>query len=599
MLTQLDIRNIVLIDRLSLTCHKGLTALTGETGAGKSIILQALGLALGARAETRLIREGADKATVTASFDLPPSHTTTQAIRAILTQADYDDLWHDGEPLILRRSLGSDGRNKCAINDQPISQNLMQRIGEQLLEIHGQYDTHTLRKPEQQRDLLDRFGGLGALRDDVKAAWTSLQAAIHTWQATYDDQEQAARDEEYLRHAVSELKAAAVQEDEEAALIAERQTLMQVEKIRDMIATLETTLYGQSANNYTSTSQSSRGVVNDLNTALRQLERQNDHLITIFAPITETLARVMAEIEELENQTQQLRHDHNLDGNRQNDVEERLFFLRDLARKYRISVADLPAHFHTLQEKLTSLDQCADTLKQHGQAIQTAYQSYIAKAKDLSHRRRSSAQTLAKAIMAELPPLKLGNAELTITCTSAESPTEILRGDSLSDLPNGMGADGIDHIQFLVAMNAGLPMTPLHKTASGGELARLMLAIKVVTQTTDTTPVLIFDEIDTGMGGAVSEAVGQRLARLGHTETAQVFSITHAPQVAAWADYHWLIAKQDHDGMTTTSVTPLAPDARQKEIARMLAGSSITPEAMAAAQTLLDQSAAMPKTEAA
>ncbi|OIR09970.1 DNA repair protein RecN [mine drainage metagenome] len=550
MLLGLSIRDVVLIDRLEIAFAPGLAVLTGETGAGKSILLDSLGLALGARADSGLVRPGAPQLSVTAEFSLPAAHP------AFALLAEQDLAAEDG--LVLRRTVAADGRSRAFVNDQAISVGLLRRLGETLVEIHGQFESHGLLDPARHGAVLDAFGAL-----DVAAVRTA-HAAWKTAQRARTDAEAAlarARDEEdFLRHAVNELNALAPEPGEEDSLAARRAVMMHGEKlVEGMNAALQ--------------ALSGKGEVEAaLRAAQRALERVADKAEGRLDPVIAALDRAADETAEARNLLDRVSAGIDLDPRAQEKVEERLFALRAAARKHGVPVEGLPALRQRLADELQSLEAGGEGLARLTAAEAAARTAYAEAAKALSRQRLEAAERLDRAVAAELPPLKLDKARFQ---TRVEALPEEQWGDS-----------GLDRVTFEVATNPGSAPGPLGRIASGGELSRFMLALKVVLARTSPVPSIVFDEVDSGIGGAVAAAVGERLARL--ARDLQILVVTHSPQVAARGGQHWHVAKgDDGQGGTITRVSPLGPDERREEIARMLAGARVTAEARAAAASLL------------
>lgn len=557
MLAALSIRDVVLIERLNLTFKAGLCVLTGETGAGKSILLDALGLALGARGDSGLVRHGAEQATVVAEFDLAgagdhPAH-------ALLREQDLDV----EDTLVLRRTVTLDGRSRAFVNDQPVGVGLLRRLGETLVEVHGQFDTHGLLNPNSHRGLLDDYAGLGRDAAQVArlyAAWRAAEVASAT---AAEDATRARADEEYVRHAVKELETLDPQDGEEDALAEQRSQLMHREKLVDALNGAHGEIAGE------------RGAERALLTALRQLTRVADKAGGRLDPIITVLDQATADISEVGNALAALTADLGHDGATLEKIEERLFALRALARKHGRAVADLPALLADFRHRLTLIEDQGDLLAGLAKAAAEARAAYAAKAQALTAARKAAAARLDKAVARELAPLKLDRARF-VTAVDAVAEGE-------------WGPHGSDRVAFTVATNPGAPPGPLGKIASGGELARFMLALKVVLAQVGTVPSLIFDEVDTGIGGAVADAVGERLARLG--QNLQVLVVTHSPQVAARGRYHLNVRKRlgakSGGALPVTEVVALNDEERREEIARMLSGSEITPAARAAADALI------------
>ncbi|MEC9265923.1 MAG: DNA repair protein RecN [Pseudomonadota bacterium] len=552
MLTGLTIRDIVLIDRLRLSFSGGLAVLTGETGAGKSILLDSLGLALGRRSEAKLVRPGADKASITAEFDLPEDH----AVHAILDENDLPREDH----LILRRTVSADGRSKAFVNDQPVGIALLKQIGERLVEVQGQFDQHGLLDAATHIDLLDAFGGLDAERGQVERLFGGWQAARREYDKAAAKAEAARKEEDYLRFAAEELDKLAPQPGEEEDL-AERRTLLQnAERLTESITAAVDFLSGNG------------GVDDGLRQAQRALDRVADKMGERLNEVVAGLDRAAVEIEEAIGQLNRIGSDLNADSGELEDIEERLFALRDIARKHGAGVDDLPRLREDIAERLTFIDAGEERLAALTAQAEAARKEYERAAETLSAKRRSAAERLDAAVNAELPPLKLERARFATEIHPLE--------------PSKWGPNGRDRVGFAVTTNPGMPGGPLDKIASGGELSRFLLAIKVALAEVGTVPTLVFDEVDAGVGGATAAAVGERLGRL--AERLQVLVVTHSPQVAARGVSHWRVAKSTgNDGRAATSVSSLDPHNRREELARMLSGAEITDEARAAADRLI------------
>ncbi len=553
MLTRLSIRDIVLIDRLDLTVEPGLMVLTGETGAGKSILLDAFALALGGRGEGRLVRQGMAQGQVTAVFELPPGH----AARDLAERADLD---MEGD-LILRRVQLADGRTRAFINDQPVSVQTLRSIGQMLVEIHGQHDDRALTDTSEHRALLDAFGGL----KDKAAALASAHAVLRKAEADLAAQkariEKARADADYLRHAAGELEALAPAEGEETALAERRQRMMQSEKVVGELQEVFDLLSGHGS------------PVPALSSAQRRLDRRAEQAPDLAAPAAKALDQALLALEEARDALEKALRAAEFDPREQERIEERLFALRAASRKHNVPVDALAALAQRYTADLAALDAGEGHLKALETAARETRDAYQKQALALSRDRQSAAAELDGSVNAELPPLKLERARFITQITSDDAKAS---------------AEGIDLVEFHVQTNPGTKPGPMMKVASGGELSRFMLALKVVLADRGSAPTLVFDEIDTGVGGAVADAIGQRLARL--ADTVQVLSVTHAPQVAARAGRHFLIAKEDvgQGERVATRVVALETKARREEIARMLSGAEISDEARAAAGRLLD-----------
>ena len=550
MLVSLSIRDVVLIERLDLSPGPGLTALTGETGAGKSILLDSLGLALGERADAGLVRAGAAQASVSAGFAPPEGHPAFDLV------AEHG-IAAEGE-IVLRRVLGADGRSKAFVNDEAVGVGLLRRLGALLVEVQGQFAQVGLADEATHAGLVDAFGRLAPQRAAVAGAHASWRAAL----AALADAEAAvaaARAEEaFLRHAVEELRSLAPEEGEEDRLDAERRRLQQGERRAEAYAEALAALSRQ------------RGVAAALREAARALDRLPRPNDEAQAPLA-AIGRAQDAVAEAETLLERLAADSGPDPQGLERTEERLFALRAMARKHQTTVAALPALFASLAGRLAALDAGEERIAALAAAARAARETYRSAAEALSAARAEAARRLDRAVAKELGPLRLEKARFI---------TEV------APLPEeAWGAQGADTVRFLVAMNPGLPPAPLSRTASGGELARLMLALKVVLAAGATVPTLVFDEVDSGIGGATAAAVGERLARL--AAGLQVLVVTHSPQVAAKAAAHWRVAKRPARSGTVTTVTPLDEAERREEIARMLAGERITDAARAAADSLL------------
>lgn len=551
MLVTLSIRDIVLIDRLDLDFAAGMSVLTGETGAGKSILLDSLSLALGARGDADLVRHGEAQGQVTAVFDVAGTHP----VRTFLRDNDVDD---DGD-VILRRIQTADGRTRAFINDQPVSAGLMRQAGSLLVEIHGQHDDRALVDPESHRALIDVFGGLTAEADAVAAAHTAFKAAEKAV-TDHERRIEAARNEaDYLRAAVDELSQLKPQAGEEEQLAARRTDMMAVEKIAGDLNEAFETLNGTAS------------PIPELASLLRRLERKADQVPQLLGQPVRSLAEALDQLEETRGGLEAALRETEFDPRELESVEERLFALRAASRKFSVPVEELAGLCERMASDLADLDAGEDKLTALIEAADKARAAYDRKAASLSEKRRRTAKALEKAVEKELPDLKLERARFIV---------------ELESDPDNRGRSGIDQLEFHVQTNPGTKPGPMMKVASGGELSRFLLALKVCLADKGSAPTLVFDEIDTGVGGAVAEAIGLRLARL--AASVQVLTVTHAPQVAARAEGHFLIAKEAlKRDRVATRVQRIDEDHRSEEIARMLAGSVITEEARAAARRLL------------
>ncbi|HQS10344.1 MAG TPA: DNA repair protein RecN [Xanthobacteraceae bacterium] len=558
MLSSLSIRDIVLIEKLDLALADGLTVLTGETGAGKSILLDALSLALGGRGDGGLVRHGEAKGQVTAVFDLPLAHPA----RAILSAADIAD---EGD-VIVRRIQMADGRTRATINEQPVSVQTLRALGARLVELHGQHDDRALVDPTTHRTLLDAFGGLSAKTESVARLWRAWRAALSEAGAERARLEEAQKEADFIRHAVEELTALGPEAGEEVMLAQRRTTMMRSEKIAgDLSEALEAV-------------GGSGSPVPSLSAAVRRLERRAGESQGLVRPAVEAIDLALDALETARSHLETALRDAAFDPRELERVEERLFALRAAARKYGGAIDDLPKVAARFAAQLDALNRSATTLAALEAKVAEAEDAYRGAAAALSADRKAAGAKLDAAVDAELPPLKLERAHFTARIDSD---------------PRAPGAEGYDRVEFWVRTNPGTRPGPMMKVASGGELARFLLALKVVLADRGSAPTLIFDEIDTGVGGAVADAIGHRLSRL--AGQVQVICVTHAPQVAARAGQHLLISKASagtgRDAPVTTRVAPLDAPNRKEEIARMLAGASITPEARAAAEKLLQAAA--------
>ncbi len=552
MLTALSIRDIVLIDKLDLSLENGLTILTGETGAGKSILLDSLGLALGARGDSSLVRSGQAKGSVSAAFTLLPDHAAFELLKA-------HDVDAEGE-IVIRRIQNADGPSRATVNDQPVSLNLLRQLASLLVELHGQHADRALVDVTAHRRLLDAYGGLDGQAVKLGVLWRDMSQAE---QALNDHRELLAKAEaerEYLEHAAQELAELSPEPNEEQGLADRRQLMMQSEQYASALDEADEALTGEPHTEA------------KLNAALRKLERRKESSGGRLDLVCAALERVVLERNEAQRAIFEARRLFDFDPKDLEKSEERLFALRAAARKYKCTVDDLAQVRARFEAELQALSDGGNKLATLEADYASAKSLYEAAADKLSAARKKAAKALDKAVAAELPALKLDKARFeTDVHSDAAKP----------------GPDGIDRVEFVVAANPGTPLQPLMKVASGGELARFMLALKVVLAAKGSAPVLIFDEIDTGVGGAVADAIGQRLRRLANG--LQVIAVTHSPQVAANAGQHLLISKMEDLGgkRMVTRVLPLSPNSRREELARMLSGANVTDAARAQADELL------------
>ncbi len=553
MLQTLTIRGVVLIEQLTMEFPAGLGVLTGETGAGKSILLDALGLALGARADSALVRQGVESASVAATFELPKAHAARCLIAERGIAAELD------APIILRRSLGADGRSRAFVNDQPVSIGLLRELGDMLVDIHGQFDNQRLASPAIHRQLLDAHGGLERKRDAVEAAWQAWQVARAASEAAARDAEQSRRDEDLLRHADAALTSLDPQPDEEQTLARDRAMMMHGEKLLDAIRHATAELNG------------GRGAEAALRNAVRHLEKAAALAEGRLEPAIAALDRAAEEAAEASSLLERLARAVDLDPRRLEVVEERLFALRAEARKHGVAVDALPDLRRRIAERLAAIEDGGAAQARLDRATAECRAAYVVAAEGLGIARRRAARKLDAAIAGELASLRLGGARFST----------VIQPLGEAD----WGALGQDQVVFHVATNPGQAPGPLGRISSGGELARFMLALKVVLARADPVPTIVFDEVDAGVGGAVAAAVGERLARL--AEDCQVLVVTHSPQVAARGRNHWRVSKSVAGSGANTHIDALDDLSRREEIARMLAGARITDEARAAAASLL------------
>ena len=560
MLTALSIRDVVLIDRLDLSFGPGLTVLTGETGAGKSILLDSLGLALGMRAESGLVRAGCEQASVAACFSLSVDHPAL----ALLTAQGLEG----EDEIVLRRVLTKDGRSRAFVNDQPAGVALLRRIGALLVEVQGQHEQMGLADPASHAMFLDVFGVPADFRDTVAGAWGAWRQAVFQLNAARVAIESARRDEDWLRHSVDELATLSPRPDEEGQLAAERQRLQQNERQAEAIAAAIAELAPRDR-------RGSAGPASVLRSASRLLQRLvPPHLADQANPARAALAaleRAEEALAEADTILNRLAADADADPRLLEQTEERLFALRAAARKHGVAVVELSVLLDQLTERLAHLESGEANLIERERVARETRDHYVASARILTQARRSAAARLSEAVMAELPPLRLDKARFFVEVTETQEAS--------------WGADGADQVRFLIATNPGQEPGPLAKIASGGELSRLMLAVKVVLSAGSAVPTLVFDEVDSGIGGATAASVGERLARV--AETVQVLVGTHSPQVAARGVAHFLVSKAAKGARTATTVEPLTMNDRREEIARMLAGETVTAAARAAAEDLL------------
>ncbi len=548
MLRQLSIRNVVLVEQLALELDAGLGVLTGETGAGKSILLDALGLALGGRSDASLVRAGETGASVSAEFELPPTHPA----HAFLEEQGIES--GGGEPLILRRTLKSDGGSRAFLGAASVPAALLREVGALAVEVHGQHDDRGLLNPKGHRSLLDAFGRLDS--GSVEAAWTEVVRIEVALGQARAELAAAERDREWLAHASAEIEVLAPEAGEETRLAEERATMQAGLKAGESLAGLDELLGG------------SEGALSLLRQAARRIERgAADH--PLLAEALAALDRALIEASDAEDRIARAADALAFDPQRLELVESRLFDIRGLARKHRVEPDALAALGEQMRAQLSAIEAGSEQIDEMDRELLAARERYADAAARLSDGRRDAAARLDAAVAAELAPLKLDSARFRTAFSAAEP-----------------GPAGTDRVEFEVSTNPGAPFGPLTRIASGGELARFILALKVALAEAGTAATMIFDEVDRGVGGAVASAIGERLARL--AENSQVLVVTHSPQVAARASHHYRIEKSHGAGGSRTTVRKLADSERREEIARMLSGASITEEARAQASRLLD-----------
>ena len=551
MLVSLSIRDIVLIEKLDLAWQNGLCTLTGETGAGKSILLDALALAMGARGDANLVRQGAEQGQVVAAFEVLDTHDALGLLRS-------NDLPYDGQ-IILRRVQARDGRSRAFINDQPVSIGLLNSLGTALVEIHGQNESQSLTDAQSQRRLLDAYAGLGRQLSALRAqyrVWQDKEKALREYERELS---QINADESYLRHALEELETLNPQIGEETSLASERTLLMNAEKISIDLNEALSLIAGE------------QGMQESLSACLRRLEKIAPQAAGSLDDAVKALERALVETDEANARLTEAGTRLVFDPAPLQEVEDRLFALKDQARKHQVEVDALPQMMLTLADKLAAIDKGSSNLDSLRDELVAARSDYERLALDISQNRAEAAKRLDAAVSAELPPLKLDMATFVT---------------QLDTVPLEQGTEnGIDRIAFMASTNPGMPQGAISKIASGGELARFMLALKVSLAGSAPQRTLVFDEVDSGVGGAVAQAVGSRLRTL--AETGQVLVVTHSPQVAASGDHQWRISKQAESDSTFTHVQELDDKAREEEIARMLSGAEVNDAARKAALELL------------
>ncbi len=548
MLTHLTISNIVLIDKLNLEFGSGLNILTGETGAGKSILLDALSLALGARSDVGLVRHGADMASVTAEFDSCPA--------AAATILDEMEIEHD-DTIILRRTLGADGKSRAWINDTPVSVRVLKSVGDLLVEIHGQFANHTLLDPTTHRMALDNFAiknidGFATILMRTRQTYNEYHAATKKLQEVQNFLDKNATEQEYLEHNIAELRALNVRIGEESELATKRADMINAEKNAAILADAVAAM-GRGGDTLDAQIFTVAHILERVRGETNPYSEQIDALYNA----AEIVARVSAQIAPNE-----------IDTDTVDSIEERLFAIRAAARKHHVAADDLPQKLIEMESQLNTITNSDDELKRLKSIVARTHDAYQLAAHELTEKRRYAATELRTRLLSELPDLKLGNADFNVEIT-----------------PREPSATGGDDVLFMIKTNPGMPFAPLHRAASGGELARLMLAMRVVLADNDSSHTFVFDEVDTGISGATASAVGNRLNRL--AQNSQALVITHSAQVAGFADRHFKIEKTTNGETTTTTVREITGDERLNEIARIISGAKITPESIATAKTLI------------
>lgn len=552
MLESLSVRNVVLIDKLDIEFAGGLSILSGETGAGKSVLLDSLGLVLGQRADTALIRSGTDKLSVTAVFSALPPDSPLAAL------AEENDIELE-DSLVVKRTVAADGKSKIFINDQPVSLKLLKEFGAGLVEIHGQFDNQGLLNPANHLEILDGYGQYPAELNEVRTAYEKYRQAGKERREAKIRLRNSREEEDNLRHWVDELIKLKPVVGEEDELNRRRSEIMNAEKLVESLNAAYSALNGTT----------------DVVSAIRRAQSAVDKADTIvngkYRDIADILEQALINAEEAVRSIEDASSDLSYNQNEAENIEQRLFALRDAARKHQVGIDELPRKLEEMQQRLSAVELGEDRLTSLLREEERCRSDYLEKAGRLSVLRRQTAEELDKNIMRELPPLKMEKARFI---TLVEKLPE-----------SGWSPTGIDNVCFTVSTNPNSPQGPLNKIASGGELARFMLALKVNLVKTAGSMTMVFDEVDAGIGGATAQAVGSRLAAL--AENVQVLLVTHSPQVAACGSHHFKVEKKTQNNITTTYVSLLSEEEREEEVARMLAGEKITDEARAAAKVLI------------
>jgi len=552
MLVELSIRDFILIDRLDLSFNDGLTVLSGETGAGKSILLDALSLAIGGRGETGFIRHKKDQAVVSASFEIK-NH---KVLKSFLKEIEVDFKEVEQEGLILRRVLRREGSSRAFLNDRPISVTAMKAIGELLVEIQGQFDAHGLMRPSSHKQFLDLFANHPALLKVVREKFLYWEKCKNRLEATKLELKQSTEEQEFLEFSLNELEALSIRDDEEEELVKLRSSLINAERNVELINSSIDYLSGE------------KGAAIILSNVQRSLDR-----ISIEIPmVVEAIDRAIVELNESENALMRIANGINSDETRLEEIEVRLAEIRSLARKHGVPSTKLPKLAEEIRIKLQKIQSDDNTIQDLEKEVSESKEAFRDFAIELSESRKKHGKRLQKAVTSELPEMKLDKASFVVHFTPADE--------------TNWNIHGCDEIKFLISTNRASTPGPLNKIASGGERSRLLLALRAALSTIDSVPTLIFDEVDAGVGGAVSSAVGKRLKKLGINQ--QILVVTHSPQVAALGKHHWQISKSD-EVEPKTIATHLGKDERVEEIGRMLSGEKITAEARLAAQKLMEE----------
>ena len=552
MLVELSIRDFILIDRLDLSFNDGLTVLSGETGAGKSILLDALSLAIGGRGETGFIRHKKDQAVVTASFEIKNHEVLESFLKQI--EVDFQEIEQDG--LILRRVLKREGSSRAFLNDRPISVSALKEIGELLVEIQGQFDAHGLMRPSSHKQFLDLFANHPALLKVVGEKFLYWEKCKNRFEAAKLELKQSTEEQEFLEFSLNELEAFSIKDNEEEELVQLRSSLINAERNIELINSSIGYLSGD------------KGAAIILSNVQRSLDR-----ISIKIPsVVEAIDRAIVELNESENTLARIADEMNSDETRLEEIEVRLAEIRSLARKHGVPSTKLPKLAEEIRMKLKKIKSDDNTIQDLEKEVSDSKVAFRDLATELSESRKKHGKRLQKAVTSELPEMKLDKASFIVHSTTADE--------------SNWNIHGCDEIKFLISTNRGSTPGPLNKIASGGERSRLLLALRAALSTIDSVPTLIFDEVDAGVGGAVSSAVGKRLKKLGINQ--QILVVTHSPQVAALGKHHWQISKSDEVEPKITA-TQLAKDERVEEIGRMLSGEKITAEARLAAIKLMEE----------